>query len=241
MGSDIVWSSQNILFKEDLSTFLTSVGASIYQDRTLEVTNELKTIPFEFVIPKDALESYNGKYAWITYGINIKGERKWRPDVNKKILFQVINSNKKTIPTIRSIKEDRNENGTSVRIELERNAFSPGETLRGALTVEHLGDKGIRAAKLTLVGSEYAVALSEEKIGLIRRKKQEREMTTATDKYSIDIDLQEGVSVPFEIYLPTGLKKSYVGSFSKYFWILDTKLDISKGRDFHVKTEIEII
>lgn len=66
-------------------------------------------------------------------------------------------------------------------------------------------------------------------------------MTTVTDKYSLDMDSQEGVSVPFEIYLPTLLKKSYVGNFSKYFWILDTKLDVSKGRDFHAKTEIEVI
>lgn len=54
------------------------------------------------------------------------------------------------------------------------------------------------------MGSEYAVALSEEKIGLIHRKKQEKELITATDNYNVDIDLQEGVSVPFEIYLPIG-------------------------------------
>ena len=72
----------------------------------------------------------------------------------KKVFFHVINSNRKTIPTSRSIKDDRNERGIYVRIDLG----SPGGTLRGELTVEHSGEKGIRVAHLTLVGSEYAVA-----------------------------------------------------------------------------------
>ncbi|MGC2308992.1 MAG: hypothetical protein WA461_11355 [Nitrososphaeraceae archaeon] len=59
--------------------------------------------------------------------------------------------------------------GDNTSLILNQSLYS--ETLRGELTVEYSGEKRIRAANLTLVGSEYAVALSEEKIGLIHRRK----------------------------------------------------------------------
>ena len=74
-----------------------------------------------------------------------------------------------------------------------------------------------------------------------KKGKKKKEMTTKTQEYKIDIEWNKGDSMPFELSLPTEIKKSYTGKFSKYFWILEAKLDIAWSKDLHVETDIEII
>lgn len=236
-------SSHNIFFNQDLSPFVTYKQALLDEDRKLEVPKGLREIPFEFAIPENALESYNGKYASITYGINVKAERKWMPKINKELLFTVTNP-ATTISADRVVKEDRNnKNGICLKLELERNKIAPGETLKGKLTIENTPDKKeIKHAEIVLTGTEYAIGLTEETIGLVHRRKQPQEMTTNIDEYKANLELKEGdSSICFEIDIPKGVKRSYIGRFSEYFWEIDAKLDIPWAKDFHLKNIIEII
>src|SRR5579884_683769 len=63
----------NIFFSKDLSSCLSSEdGVVLLPDKTLQITEGLETtIPFQFVIPEDVLESYNGENVWIYYGIKV--------------------------------------------------------------------------------------------------------------------------------------------------------------------------
>ena len=70
-----VYSASNIFFNQDLSSFLTSNKDS-YHNKALNMTKYYRQIPFEFTIPKDALQSYDGKYAHISYMINAKKAKK---------------------------------------------------------------------------------------------------------------------------------------------------------------------
>ena len=47
-------------------------------------------IPFEFVIPSNALESYSGKNAWIRYTVKATIDKKPRGDLNESISFGVM-------------------------------------------------------------------------------------------------------------------------------------------------------
>jgi len=61
------------------------------------------------------------------------------------------------------------------------------------------------------------------------------------EKYYSNIEWKrKGEIMNFEIYIPENAKRSYRGKYSKYFWIVDVKLDIPWRRDIHSKHEIEI-
>ena len=40
-------------------------------------------------------------------------------------------------------------------------------------------------------------------------------------------------TITFEIQIPQNAKRSYNGKWSEYYWILETKIDISGGSDIH--------
>jgi Arrestin (or S-antigen), N-terminal domain len=236
-------SSHNIFFNEDLSHFVTYKQASIDENKTLEVSKGLMEIPFKFAIPENALESYRGKYASIRYGLNVNVGRYWSPKTSKVLPFTVT-SPANTIAHDRVILEDKNnKNGICLKLELERNNISPGQTLKGKLTVENTQDKKkIKHAEVVLTGSEYVIGLTEEKFGVFIRRKLTREMTTRIDKHKANLELKEGdSSMDFEIHIPKGAKRSYIGRFSEYFWEIDAKLDIPWAKDFHLKHIIDIV
>jgi hypothetical protein len=45
----------------------------------------------------------------------------------------------------------------------------------------------------------------------------------------------------FEIDITKGVKRSYIGRFSEYFWEIDAKLDMPWAKDLHLKKIIDII
>jgi len=61
----------NIFFSKDLSNYLNSIGTKIEEedDNMLQVPGGVTKVPFEFNIPDDALESYEGKHASTIYKI----------------------------------------------------------------------------------------------------------------------------------------------------------------------------
>lgn len=229
------YSNTNPFFRQDLSPFLLSAGATIQQDKKLEIPNRIKEIPFSFIIQNDALESYVGKNVAITYEILVNAHGSWKQNVDEKLVFYVTTSqNLNPMHEQSIIKEEKSPNDVYVKMTLERTTFSPGETIKGTLTIDTFGNKKIRDVEVILQGIERGTGLSEEKIGLIHRKKQEKEVSNTIEKYSTDIEWNKAKTIQFEIYIPANAKKSYVGKFTKYFWILEVKLDIALGHDLHI-------
>jgi hypothetical protein len=84
------YKESNIFFSKDLSHFLNSIGTKIgaeHDDNILEVAGGNWKVPFEFSIPEDALESYDGKCAKIIYKIEVAANRAWRQDVDANLSF----------------------------------------------------------------------------------------------------------------------------------------------------------
>jgi uncharacterized membrane protein len=130
------------------------------------------------------------------------------------------------------IKEEKSPSEIYVKMNLERTTFSPGDILRGTLSIDNFGNKRIRNIKIILQGKESGTGLSEETIGLIHRKKDEKEISNTIETYSSEFNKDK--TIQFEIYIPESAKNSYVGKFTKYFWILEVKLDIALGHDLHI-------
>ena len=104
------YTENNVFFSHDLSQFLEPIINSNIRDmgtekEIAEGTNQ--EIPFEFTIPIDVLPSYKGKNASITYIVKATADRPKKLDVNKKVLFRVLNPNYNADKTsVYSEKED---------------------------------------------------------------------------------------------------------------------------------------
>jgi hypothetical protein len=200
-------------FYEDLSTFLLKSTANIVRSDdtgTLKIKEGVLRIPFEFTIPKYAYPSYNGKNVSIIYEIIITANKAWGKDVNKKISFTIFNLNR--IPIEDKTKDSWGtdikieKEGISARLSLEdnKNTFSPGDTIKGKLTIENSSGKRINNAKIILSGMESVSAYDSSKISTI-------------EEYDQRVEFKEGDGVPFEIQIPKEVKRSYRAVYSKYY------------------------
>jgi hypothetical protein len=71
----VEYSYNDIFFTKDLTSFFESKG--LLKSGKLEVPNDVREIPFEFIIPTNALESYHGKHVKITYWIHLYANKNW--------------------------------------------------------------------------------------------------------------------------------------------------------------------
>jgi hypothetical protein len=235
-GISPVYSNNHVYFFENLSPFLALAGATILEHERVEIPSEVREIPFHFTIPNSALGSYVGKNAWITYEINIKVDRSWKRDIDEKLVFFVINPDMKPTSKENVVTEygssDWSEREIYARLNLERNAFSPNESVKGALTVKNFGQKKIKNAKIILRGKENASGLLH--ITFPKGRIKEYEITNIIEEYLVDVEFNKEKTVGFELKIPEEARRSYVGKFSRYFWVLEVKLNIAFGRHLDI-------
>lgn len=129
---------------------------------------------------------------------------------------------------IREKINQRRNSGIRLNLEGDKNTFSPGDTIKGKLTVENSGGKRINNAKIILSGIESVSASDSSKISTI-------------EEYDQRVQFKEGDSVPFEIQIPEEVKRSYRAVYSKYYWEIALKVDIAGGSDLHTWTNIQIV
>ena len=137
--------------------------------------------PFKFTIPIYALESYEGEYAKIIYKIKAAVNRAWREDVEANLSFTIFSHKRQYIKFERAITEEVIEKRESpIRLELEEkedddnNTFSPGETIRGKITIENAKISNIRKIEVILGAIEFVQAQGVKKRTEIRPKYKEK-------------------------------------------------------------------
>ncbi len=250
------YKESDIFFSKDLSHFLNSIGTKIGAEHDddnyiLEVAGGNWKVPFEFTIPIYALESYQGEYAKIFYKIKTTVNRAWREDVETNLSFTVFNHKRQYIKFERAITEEIIERRESeekierreipIRLELEEkedddddnNTFSPGETIRGKITIENSKTLNIRKIEVILGAIEFVQAQGVKKRTEIQPKYKEKiEWNQAGDNTS---------TVPFEIHIPKEIRRSYLGEYSEYYCLLEAKLNIPWSDDLYDRTIIQII
>jgi hypothetical protein len=216
------------------------------------VTGGSWKVPFEFTIPEYALESYEGEYATIIYKIKAAANRAWREDVDASLSFTVFNQKRQYLKFDRAITEEVDEKRENeeiieqrkspIRLELEgedeNNTFSPGEIIRGKIIIEDskISSK-IRKAELILGAIEFVQAQGLSKRTEIRPKYKEKiEWNKGSDSSS-----SSSAVVPFKMHIPKEIRRSYLGEYSEYYWLLEAKVDIPWSDDVYDRTIIQIV
>jgi hypothetical protein len=217
------------------------------------VTGGSWKVPFEFTIPEYALESYEGEYAKIIYKIKAAANRAWREDVDASLSFTVFNQKRQYLKFDRAITEEVDEKRENeeiieqrkspIRLELEgedeNNTFSPGEIIRGKIIIEDskISSK-IRKAELILGAIEFVQAQGLSKRTEIRPKYKEKiEWNKAGDNSSGS----SSAVVSFKMQIPKDIRRSYIGEYSEYYWLLEAKVDIPRADDLSARTIIQIV
>ena len=231
------YDESNIFFSKDLSHFLNSIGTKVGDDM-LEMPGGITKVPFEFSIPDDALESYEGKYAMTIYKIEAALNMPKRLDIGKSLSFTVFNQKRKNMKFDRAIREELNEKTNSgIRLELEgegnKNTFSPGDIIRGKITIEDskISPK-IRKVELILGAIEFVQAQGK------------KERTEIYPNYKEKIEWNKGDNssiIPFETHIPKEIRRSYLGKYSEYYCLLEAKVDIPWSDDLYDRAIIQII
>ena len=236
----------NVFFSKDLSQFLNSIGTKTVgddNDNMLQVPGGITKVPFEFTIPDDALESYEGKYAMTIYKIEAAVNMPRRLDIGKSLSFTVFNQKRKNMKFDRAIIEEIKEKTNSgIRLELEggddkNNTFSPGEIIRGKIIIEDskLSPK-IRKAELILGAIEFVQSQGKKKRTEIFPNYKEK------IKGKIEWNKDDNSSnIQFETHIPKDIRRSYLGKYSEYYWLLEAKVDIPWSDDLSARTIIQIV
>ena len=121
-------------------------------------------------------------------------------------------------------------------------SYSPGHAVKGDVVIRplHTEDEEIRnkvrGLKITLSGIEHAFAQGLQRVSTI-------------EKYDKNIELNrneiggknDNNTIPFELVIPQGVRQSYIGKYSEYFWGLEAKVNIAWSSDLIAKTIIEIV
>lgn len=258
----------HVFLHEDIMShreILSKIGAKIFHFH-IEIPAGDKEVPFEFKIPDDALESYEGKKAWIRYTLEAKLERTNKLDAVKRIPLCIVNPSRKKGPKIKTSAEyyswSPQYKGPHIFLELENNTFSPGETITGRVTVKATEGKRVRKIQVILYSREIAkpnFEADEKKYGryyeIFRTAMTGSEgpdysrsiEETIMEEYLLNIedipevDHEGSVSVPFEIFIPKDAKKSYDGSYSWYSWKVKAKVDRMLGSDANAVCDIKIV
>ena len=195
-------------------------------------------IPFHFSIPPDALESYRGKHARIKYELEVHlSTGRWNI-YSRTLTFEVINSSmtctfgdalyfgkerekKESQPYLRLELETKNDRGPIPK-------FSPGEIIKGLLIIENGGLRRIKKTMIQLFGVEHT-------------KWRRSRIICETIKEEIRYDHNKDMdTIAFGIQIPKKAKRSYGAKHSEYYWLLETKVDLSDSPDIHAKRVIQV-
>jgi len=121
-------------------------------------------------------------------------------------------------------------------------SYSPGHAVKGDVVIRPLHTKEeeirskVRGLKITLSGIEHAFAQGLQRVSTI-------------EKYDKNVQLNrneiggknDNNAIPFELVIPQGVRQSYIGKYSEYFWGLEAKVNIAWSSDLIAKTIIEIV
>lgn len=183
--------------------------------------------PFAFDIPSDALPSYVGKFAHITWKLSAKADLPWGRDLRKELFIKVMNAQPpQPFPAV----GENPESEPRIRLALSSNFYQPGETITGRLALPVPGNlRSVRAqltideratGKGTLMGLTSDTVTSPLPIG--------DQLTCTRD------DLLAG-EVPFQIPLSADAPCAYDGTCSSIQYGIIATLDIPHGRDIQLR------
>jgi hypothetical protein len=236
---DVTYSDSNIFFSTNLAHFLlkgNNPSLITNTDNNIIIHQGSSEISFEFLLPENAISSYNGRAASITYEVKATIDKKLRSDTNTSLNFDVISTinEKNNYSTNSSIYSTSNNNtGLYLKLVLTKNIYNKGDTIDGIIIIENpklnSTSTTMRNIKIKLIGTEYATASGKSE-------------TTMIYTYDSEIvNCKENEETPFEIKIPEDVNKSYRSKLSEIYWEIKAIVDISSEKDIAVVSRIDIL
>jgi len=153
-----------------------------------------------------------------------------RMDINSSINFDVISQYDNSNISIPILVSTSNRNGLELKLELDKNVYNIGDTIRGTISVNRLNpDIDIRALEIMLTSTEKATASNRIVV------------TTMYENRHKITDWKEKQNCPFEINIPQDIIKSYRGRYSEIIWEVKAKIDRPLSQDLNAVAMIEVI
>jgi hypothetical protein len=184
-------------------------------------------IPFSFKLPEDALPTYDGECADVSYSIHAKIDIPRKSDVSAEIPIEVLTKGN-------TAEEDSSPEPLSdndVRVKLDKRTYRRGETIEGTVEMTNNAGKTVRGIELKLYSNEHAEAEDEEE-------------DTTMHEYKMDAPIEETsssyVTARFQFTIPEDVDPTIRGTYFSHEWCLEAKVDIKNAKDMHTSVDISI-
>ena len=206
-------------------------------DEVLELQPGDYEFPFEFYVPANALPSYAGRCAKVSYNLTARVDVPLWLDVKDEREIFVFRS-RDALEKLAQPAFFQSENyepltgeKPAFRVNLPRKGFVAGEFIEGTVTIRSKSSARVRKVRVVLKSQEHAVA-------------QGYPSTQTPREHKWDIpadDIAEGVPKPFTLPIPADAPSSYEGTYSSYRWALEFDLDLAFAFDINALFPVEIL
>lgn len=207
------------------------------------------TFPIHFQVPPNAIPTYSGKHANVSYLIKARVDIPWwfdvkakksfyvqlDPDIVRKMGKKISAASKHFIRrhdalTLSQDYQDVEKPKPGLLVELDKDVYLAGEQINGRMTILNPKKKRIRKVDVVFMAKEYAWAQGYKKY-----------ITVEKHKSKIEADgIMEGVPSSFSTPIPKKVKTSFSGSISHLNWFLTFNVDMAFAFDVKAKCPISI-
>jgi hypothetical protein len=211
----------NVFFRKDLSIFLNQQVLDSSNNATMSAVNSNMIIPFNFILPEDILESYEGMNVQIMYRIIMMSTHRWLNRFRTEVPFYVIRKRqegKVSSDWIRSTQIPSCDNQfttytdylkdaeSELLLELQQLEFHPGENINGKLTIKNIESRKIKRIEVDLLGIEFVYSNPEKE--------------RVIEEYGFQVHNTEIATKLFSLHIPKLVKRSYASKHSSYYWLV---------------------
>lgn len=123
--------------------------------------------------------------------------------------------------------------------------YSPGQTIQGKVILlsrlsheikrEKNKNRNIKGIEISVSGIESAFAQGLQRVSTIEKFEKKIDLNGNENEEHNDI------TIPFEFQIPEGIKQSYAGKYSEYFWGLEAKVNVVWSSDISARRIVEIV
>lgn len=191
---------------------------------------------FESILPKNALPSYSGNHAVVSYKLLARVDIPLWFDIlglRNMFVFRDRYALKLLTAPVRFQSENFLAPGDKpgFSVELTKTGYVAGEVIEGTVILSNTDSSKIRKIDVELLGAEFATARGHK-----RNRTQK--------KHEIEIpvhDMIDGIQNRFYLPIPRDAPSSYEGMYSNFRWGVEVGLDIPFGFDVKALHPVEIL
>lgn len=230
----VTYTEDFTIINEDVS-LIGKVGQYALREegKAITLTTGPYTIPFSFILPEDAVPSYDGEHAEVEYKISANIDMPWKFDLKADRQIYVIpeTAEKKEGKTVTMSKKSGGLLSPEIDmiVEINKKEFVRGENIEGKVVVTNKSGKKIRHLLLDLYANEYAEAEGYTEDSIVMRYSK---------KISVNQPELNYFEQNFKLPIPADIMPTLQRKYFAIDWYLKISLDVAKASDLETETGI---